>query len=200
MVCMAGGNLSDRGGMEEPGEVTRLLDVANNGDPDALRSALALVYGRLRELAHWQLAGEAAGHTLETDGLVSEAFIRLLGVERVEWRDRQHLLAISARMMRRVLIDYADRRRAVKRGGDVTMVPFDDVLQPVDQHVDEIRALGEALRRLETINPRHSQVVECRFFAGLSVEETAEALEISPATVKRDWQVARAWLNRELAP
>jgi RNA polymerase sigma factor (TIGR02999 family) len=185
--------------MAEPGDVTRLLDVANNGDSDALRSALTLVYGRLRERAHWQLKGEAAGHTLETDGLVNEAFLRLLGAERVQWRDRQHLLAMSARMMRRVLIDYADRRHAAKRGGDSTMVPFDDAIVHVDQHVDEIRALGEALQRLEAINPRYSQVVECRFFAGLSVEETADALEISPATVKRDWQAARAWLNRELA-
>ena len=100
--------------------------------------------------------------------------------------------------MRRVLIEYAGRRQAVKRGGDLTMVPFDDALQNIDQHVDEIRAFGEALQRLEAINPRHSQVMECTFFAGSSVKETAEALEISPATVKRDWIVARAFLYRDL--
>jgi RNA polymerase sigma factor (TIGR02999 family) len=184
--------------MEARGDVTQLLDLANDGDADAMRSVLALLYGRLRVIAHRQLSREAEGHTLETDGLVNEAFLRLLGVERMQWRDRQHVLAIAARMMRRVLIDYADRRRAGKRGGGVTAVELDETLVAVDEHVEDIRALDEALERLEAVNPRQCRVVECRFFAGLSIEETASILGLSPATVKRDWIAARAWLNREL--
>lgn len=184
--------------MEQQGEITRLLDVANGGDPDAMRTVLSLLHERLRAMAHRQLARESEGHTLETDGLVNEAFLRLLGVERVRWRDREHLLAIASRMMRRVLIDYADRRRADKRGGGETPLPLDDALFALEQNSDELHALDEALARLELVNPRHSRVVECRFFAGLSIEETAELLSLSPATVKRSWVTARAWLNREL--
>ena len=184
--------------MDQTSDITQLLAVANDGDPEAMQAVLALLYDRLREIAHRQLAHEAEGHTLETDGLVHEAYLRLLGVERVQWRDRQHLLATAARMMRRVLIDYADRRKAQKRGGGEVAVVLDEGLLAVEEHVDELRALDEALERLEAANPRHSRVVEYRFFAGLSIEETAEALKLSPATVKRDWIAARAWLNREL--
>ena len=184
--------------MDERGDVTRMLGNANDGDAEAMRAVLALLHDRLREIAHRQLAHEADGHTLETDGLVNEAFLRLLGVERVRWRDRQHFLSTAARMMRRVLIDYADRRRAQKRGGGDVTVPLDETVLAVDRHVDDLHALDEALERLERTNPRYSRVVECRFFAGLSVEQTAEVLALSPATVKRDWVAARAWLNREL--
>lgn len=184
--------------MEQRGDITRLLSVANHGDPEAIRTVLTLLHDRLRAMAHRQLAGEAMGHTLETDGLVNEAFLRMLGVERVQWTDREHLLATAARMMRRVLIDYADRRRAQKRGGGDSPVSLDEALVAVEQNADELHALDEALRRLEEVNPRYSRVVECRFFAGLSIEETAEMLSLSPATVKRDWVTARAWLNREL--
>lgn len=180
------------------GDITKLLGVANDGDPEALRTVLTLLYDRMREIAHRQLIGEGGGHTLETDGLVNETFLRLLGVERIQWRDRQHLLSMAARMMRRVLIDYADRRRADKRGGGVIPMTLDEATVAVDDHADELHALDEALTRLERIHPRQSRVVECRFFAALSVEETAEALALSPATVKRDWTAARAWLNREL--
>lgn len=189
----------ERGGeLDQRGDITQQLDLANDGDPEAMRSVLALLYGRLRTIAHRQLAREAEGHTLETDGLVHEAFLRLLGVERVQWRDREHVLATAARMMRRVLIDYADRRRAGKRGGSETAIELDETLVAVEEHVDDIRALDEALARLEAVNPRQGRVVECRFFAGLSIEETAGILGLSPATVKRDWIAARAWLNREL--
>lgn len=184
--------------MREQDDVTRLLNAANEGDPDALGKVLTVLYDRLRVIAHGQLAGEAEGHTLETDGLVHETYLRLTGVERVRWRDRNHLLAMAARTMRRVLIDYADRRRAQKRGGGTVLAPLNDVLVAVDEHSDELRALDEALRRLEAVSARQSQVVECRFFAGLSVDETARVLGLSPATVKRDWVAARAWLNREL--
>ncbi len=184
----------------EPGDVTRLLQRASAGEGEALREVLTLLHGRLRALAHRQLAGEGAGHTLETDGLVHEAWLRLEGLGRVQWKDRRHLLARAARTMRRVLIDYAEQRRALKRGGGAAARPLDEALDVavVDRHADDLHALDEALARLAELNPRHAQVVECRFFTGLSVEETADALDLSPATVKRDWTAARAWLNREL--
>ena len=184
--------------MGEQTDITGLLGNANDGDPDALGRVLTLLYDRLRVIAHRQLAGEHEGHTLETDGLVHEAYLRLTGLERMRWHDQQHLLAMAARTMRRVLIDYADRRCAQKRGGGTIAAPIDEALVAIDEHNDDLRALDEALHRLEAINPRQSQVVECRFFAGLNVDETAEVLGLSPATVKRDWVAARAWLNREL--
>jgi len=188
--------------MHETGEVTRLLHDAGQGDSAALRQVLALLHDRLRRIAHGQLVREGQGHTLETDGLVHEAYLRMEGLDRIEWRDRQHLLAMAARTMRRVLIDYAEKRRASKRGGPdlpVALGDADEALSVVDRHADEMYELNDALERLSELNPRQSQVVECRFFVGLSIEETAETLALSPATVKRDWTAARAWLNRELS-
>ncbi|QJR37837.1 ECF-type sigma factor [Gemmatimonas groenlandica] len=186
----------------DQGDITKLLRHAGDGDASALQRVLGLLHDRLRGIAHRQLAGEGEGHTLETDGLVHEAYLRLEGLDRIQWRDRQHLLAMAARTMRRVLIDYAEQRRAHKRGGGelaVTLDMADVAMAAVDRRADELHALDEALERLSALNPRQSQVVECRFFVGLSVEETAETLELSPATVKRDWTAARAWLNRELS-
>lgn len=183
------------------GEVTRLLQRASEGESGALQQVLSLLHDRLRGIAHRQLVGEHTGHTLETDGLVHEAYLRLAGLDRMQWRDRQHVLAMAARTMRRVLIDYAEQRRAHKRGGGEIAVPLDELegaAMVVDRHADELHALDEALEKLATLNPRLSQVVECRFFVGLSIEETADALELSVSTVKRDWTTARAWLNREL--
>lgn len=188
--------------MHEQGDITCLLQSASQGDSEALQEVLGLLHERLRGIARVQLAGEAEGHTLETDGLVHEAFLRLGGLDRIQWRDRQHLLAMAARTMRRVLIDYAERRRTHKRGDGQVALPLDKAdgaLAVVDRHADELHALDEALERLGEISPRQSQVVECRFFVGLSIEETAEALALSPATVKRDWTAARAFLNRELS-
>lgn len=185
----------------DPGEVTRLLHRASAGEPDALRQVLTLMHGRLQHLARRQLAGEAEGHTLETDGLVHEAYLRLEALDRMQWRDRQHLLAIAVRTMRRVLLDYAAQRRAAKRGAGARAVPLesaDAVAAAVEVHGDTLAALDEALERLARLNPRQAQVVECRFFVGLSIEETADALGLSAATVKRDWMAARAWLNHEL--
>jgi RNA polymerase sigma factor (TIGR02999 family) len=184
--------------MDQRGDITRQLGAATDGDPEAMRMVLTQLHNRLRAIAHRQLAGEGGGHTLETDGLVNEAFLRLVGVERVQWRDREHLLATAATMMRRVLIDYADRRRAQKRGGGDTPLTLDETLVVIEDYADELHELDEALTRLEAINPRYSRIVECRFFGGLSIEETAEMLALSPATVKRGWVTARAWLNREL--
>ncbi len=180
------------------GDITRQLNAANDGDPEAMRAVLGLLHDRLRAMAHRQLARESDGHTLETDGLVNEAFLRLMGVERVRWRDREHLLATAATMMRRVLIDYADRRRAQKRGGGDADVALDENTVAIEDYADELHALDDALARLEVTNPRYSRIVECRFFAGLSIEETGEMLNLSPATVKRGWVTARAWLNREM--
>ena len=188
--------------MHEQDDVTRLLRSASSGDSEALQQVLGILHGRLRDIAHRQLAGEGTGHTLETDGLVHEAYLRLDGLERIQWRDRQHLLAMAARTMRRVLVDYAGQRRARKRGGGGVALALDEVegrMAVLDEHADELQALDEALARLAELSPRQSQVVECRFFVGLSIEETAEALALSPATVKRDWTAARAWLNRELS-
>lgn len=187
--------------MHERGEVTTLLDRAREGEPGALQQVLELLHDRLRGIAHRQLAREDVGHTLETDGLVNEAYLRLEGLDRMQWRDRQHLLAMAARTMRRVLIDYAEHRRARKRGGGDAPLPLDaaDALAVVvDDHLEELHALDAALTRLAELNPRHAQVVECRFFLGLSIEETGESLGLSAATVKRDWTAARAWLNHEL--
>ena len=185
----------------EQGDLTRLLHRAAVDERGALHEVLALLTESMRRIARRQLVGEGAGHTLETDGLVHEAWLRLEGLERVQWRDRQHLLAVAARTMRRVLIDYAEQRRARKRGGGEVAVGLehaDAMAIAIDAHADELQALDEALLRLAELNARQAQVVECRFFVGLSVEETAEALNLSPATVKRDWTAARAWLNREL--
>ncbi len=186
----------------DQGDVTRLLHIASHGDANALKQVLGLLHDRLRLIARRQLAGEAEGHTLETDGLVHEAFLRLEGLDRMQWRDRTHVLAMAARTMRRVLVDYAETRRAQKRGGGELLVPLehaDAQMSAVDQNLDHLTALDDALERLAALNPRHGRIVECRFFVGLSIEETAEALNLSPATVKRDWTAARAWLNRELS-
>ncbi|MEP6733322.1 MAG: ECF-type sigma factor [bacterium] len=187
--------------MHEQGDVTRLLHSASHGDSEALQRVLGLLHERLRRIARRQLAREDDGHTLETDGLVHEAYLRLEGLDRIQWRDRQHLLSMAARTMRRVLIDYAEQRRARKRGGGEVALGLEEVdamTSTLDRHADDLHALDEALERLSALSPRQGQVVECRFFVGLSIEETAEALELSTATVKRDWVLARAWLNREL--
>jgi RNA polymerase sigma factor (TIGR02999 family) len=162
---------------------------------------MPVVYHELRRIAHAQLRGERPGHTLNTTALVHEAYLKLVGVDRVEWRDRAHFYATAAGAMRRILIDYARARKRVKRGGeDTVQVPLVEALDVAVERSEDLLALDEALTRLETQNQRQGRVVECRCFAGLSVEETAAALGISPATVKRDWDFSRAWLNRELGP
>jgi RNA polymerase sigma factor (TIGR02999 family) len=158
-----------------------------------------LVYAELRRIAGRQLRGERAGHTLGTTALVHEAWFELAKLERIRWESRAHFLALAAQAMRRVLIDYAVARKSQKRGGGKAHEPLeDDALIAVTERPDEFIALDEALQRLAAINERHARIVECRFFGGMSVEETADVLGTSPATVKRDWALARAWLNREL--
>jgi RNA polymerase sigma-70 factor, ECF subfamily len=167
-----------------------------NGDIDGL---FAVVYDELRRVAHRHLSGEQTGHTLDTTGLVHEAYLELVKFDRIPWNGRAGVLAAASTAMRRILIDYAVARRAEKRGGGAIAEPLDDALVMAVSRSEELLALDEALSRLAATNERYARVIECRFFGGMSVEDTAEALGTSPATVKRDWTVARAWLNRELA-
>ena len=185
----------------ESQDITGLLRQLSQGRREALDRLIPVVYHELRRIAHAQLRGERPGHTLNTTALVHEAYLKLVGVDRVEWRDRAHFFAAAAGAMRRILIDYARARKRVKRGGeDAVQVPLVEALEVAVERSEDLLALDEALTRLENQNQRQGRVVECRCFAGLSVEETAAALGISPATVKRDWDFSRAWLNRELGP
>lgn len=186
----------------EPHDVTQLLHDLETGKPGAAEALVPLVYDALRELAGRAMAREGAGHTLQPTALVHEAFLRLAGQRSTEWKNRTHFYAIAARIMRRVLVDHARSRGATKRRGG-TQVILDEALTP-DPHQSPERALDliaieDAMIQLESLEERSARVVELRFFAGLDVAETAEALGISPASVKRDWAFARAFLQRELA-
>lgn len=187
--------------MSTPPTVTHLLALASAGDEAALDRAFPMVYKELRRLARRQLGREHQGHTLNSGALVHEAYIRLVDQTRVQWRDRAHFLAVAAMAMRRILIDGARRRRAVRHGGAVRRVPIDmiDVATP-DDHADLLLDIDSALSRLATLDERQARVVECRFFGGLTEEETAAALRIGLRTVKRDWARARSWLYQELYP
>jgi RNA polymerase sigma factor (TIGR02999 family) len=185
--------------MDETGDVTRLLAAIAGGDRAAWDELLPLVYERLRAIARRQLRGEREGHTLATNDLVHEAYFTLVRTEGVRWADRAHFLGVAARAMRQVLIDYARARARQKRGGGRERVTLDLDAFPARIPDEQILALDEALRGLEERSDRYGRIVECRFFAGMSIEETATALGISPSTVKRDWLVARAWLHRELS-
>jgi RNA polymerase sigma factor (TIGR02999 family) len=179
-------------------DVTALLMAWRQGDEQALGHLTTLVYDELHRLADRYMRGERAGHTLQTTALVNEAYIRLVDSSRVQWQNRVHFFAIAAQLMRRVLVDFARRRRYQKRGGDwrkITLAEGFDVAARVD---DDLVAVDEALQALANLDPRKAQVVELRFFAGLSLEETAEALQVSTDTVGRDWRAAKAWLTREL--
>lgn len=184
--------------MSQPGDVTLLLTELTAGNRAVLDELMPLVYEELRRLAHRSLQGERPGHTLNTTALVHEAYLKLARVERLTWKDRAHFFAVCAQAMRRVLVNYAIMRKAGKRGGGAPHVPIEDVVAAAQSRPDDILWVDETLSRLEALNPRHSRVVECRVFGGMGVRETAEALEVAPATVKRDWALARAWITREL--
>lgn len=177
--------------------VTGLLRQLARGDQKAADDLLPLVYRELKVIAHRQLTRERRGHTFDTTALVHEAYLRL-GLDAISWNDRTHFFAVAARAMRRVLIDHAEARRARKRGGDLIRVPLDDALAAPEVRLESLLALDQALMRLEQLDPRQVKVVECHVFAGMSLDDTAAALAISPATVSRDWALARAWLNRAL--
>ena len=180
-------------------DITALLHAHAAGDAAALEQLLPRVYGELRRIARIRLRRERSGHTLAATDLVHEAYLKLLPVERVDWRSRAHFFAIASRAMRNVLVDHAVRRGAVKRGAGATALTLEDHDAASEQPLDDLIALSEALTRLEQLDARQARVVECRYFGGLTLEETAEALKTSPATVSRDWTFARAWLHNELA-
>jgi RNA polymerase sigma factor (TIGR02999 family) len=182
-----------------PTEITALLQAHGAGDAAALEPILARVYDELRRIARRRLRRERVGHTLAATELVHEAFLKLVPLDRVDWRNRAHFYAIASRAMRNVLVDHAVRRGAAKRGGGAPVLSMTEADATTEQPLDDLIALSEALARLERLDARQAQVVECRFFAGLSLDETAEALNTSAATVSRDWAFARAWLHNELA-
>jgi RNA polymerase sigma factor (TIGR02999 family) len=198
--------------MQQP--VTQLLAQWRDGDERAFAQLSALMYEELRELAQRHLRRERSNHTMQKTALVNEAFMRLVGQQAVDWQSRAHFIGLASKLMRRVLVDYARARLADKRGGGVGVLSLDEMaapepdeapdttptaLQHLDAHTqEEVSAIDQALQRLEQIDPRQSQIVEMRYFGGLTVEQTAEAIGISEATVKREWTLARAWLRREL--
>lgn len=180
--------------------VTALLAGLANGDAAASDALFPLLYEELRRVAHRQLRAERAGHTLCTTALVHEAYLRLVDQTRAQWVNRAQFLSVAARAMRRVLIDYARRYRAGKRGGGWDRLDLDDVDVPVAERAESLLALDDALERLTVLNPRLTQVVECRFFGGMTEPEIADALGLTERTVRRDWVKAKAWLHDELAP
>jgi len=179
--------------------VTELLLAWGRGDRSALDQLVPIVHQELRRLARLQLRGERINHTLQTTALVNEAFIRLVDLRRIQWQDRAHFLSLSARLMRRILVDHARSRNYQKRGGGAVNVTLDEMLVASPERGADLVALDEALESLARVDARKSQVVELRFFGGLSVEETAEALKVSPETVARDWRLAKVWLLREVS-
>jgi RNA polymerase sigma factor (TIGR02999 family) len=179
-------------------EITRLLADWRRGDEAAAERLLPLVYDELRKIAAIHLRGERAAHTLQPTALVHEAYLRLVDLERVDWRDRTHFFAFASRLMRRVLVDHARRRQAAKRSPDPRPIPG-SASEEAGLQIEELLALDVALDRLAALDERQVRVVEMRYFAGLSVEETAQVLDVSPSSVKRDWVSARAWLHRQLS-
>jgi RNA polymerase sigma factor (TIGR02999 family) len=182
----------------EPSSVTALLLECRGGRRDALDRLFPLIYDELRRVARGQLKREQEGHTLATTALVHEAYIRLVDITRVEWRDRVHFLSMAARAMRRILIDHARQRQALRRGGGVQPVTLDEALNALELKTETLVALDEALERLGALNPRLVRVVECRFFGGMTEEETAEALAVTSRTIRNDWVKARGWLRQAL--
>ena len=180
-------------------DVTQLLRAWGQGDEGALGRLIPVVQQELHRRAHHYMSREKPDHTLQTTALVNEVYLRLVDIARVSWQDRAHFFAIAARMMRRILTDFARSRHYQKRGGAALHVSFEEALAVSPEKDAEIVAVDEALSALAAVDARKSQVVELRFFGGLSVEETAEVLKVSPETVKRDWRFAKAWLHRALS-
>jgi RNA polymerase sigma factor (TIGR02999 family) len=180
-------------------EVTRLLQAWGSGDESALERLMPFVYNELHRLAHRYMAGEQPGQTLQTTALVHEVYLRLVDVDNVGWQNRAHFYAICARLMRRILIDFARSRNYQKRGGQFPHIELEEAVTVSAVVGSELLAVDDALTELAKLDPRKSEVVELRFFGGLTVEETAAALRVSPETVIRDWKLAKAWLLRELS-
>jgi len=183
---------------QAPQNVTQLLVDWGNGDKEALDRLVPIVYDELRRQAARYLRHERAGHTLQTTALIHEAYLRLIDQKNVQWQNRAHFFGIAAQLMRRILVDHARTRKRAKRGGSGIRVPLEDAVAIARAPDLDVVALDEALNRLAEIDEQQGKIVELRFFSGLTVEETAEVLGISPATVKRDWSMAKAWLHREI--
>lgn len=181
-----------------PNEVTQLLVAWSNGDRAALEELTPLVYQELHRLAHRHMSRERPGHTLQTSALLNEAYLRLIDQRNVRWQNRTQFFSIASRLMRRILVDHARSHRYAKRGGDTLRVSLDEAAVVAQERAAELVALDDALQSLEAIDPRKCQVVELRFFGGMSVEETAEVLGVSPVTVMRDWSTAKAWISRAI--
>lgn len=180
-------------------EVTQLLIDWSKGDKAALDKLMPLVHAELRRLAHRYMSRERPGHTLQTTALVNEAYVRLVNRKEVHWQNREHFFAIAAQSMRGILVDHARSHAFAKRGGGVRNVTLDEALIVSQERAAEVVALDDALKQLEQIDPQQGRIVELRFFGGLTIEQTAEALHLSPATIKREWKTAKAWLYHELA-
>lgn len=179
-------------------EVTQLLVDWSNGDQAALQKLMPLVYGELQRLAERYLRRERSDHTLQSTALVHEAYMRLIDQKHVRWQNRAHFYGVAAQMIRRILIDHARSSQAQKRGGDVLRLSLNEDIDVPEERAISLLRLDDALQGLQAIDPQQAKIVELRFFSGLSIEETAEVLQISPATVKRDWVMAKAWLFREM--
>jgi len=182
-----------------PHQITGLLKAWSEGEQSALERLVPLVYEELHRLAHHYMARERPGHTLQTSALLNEAYLRLVDSPKPSWQNRAHFFAVSARVMRRILVDWARARRAEKRGGDVRPLELEEASVLSDALGTDFVALDDAMKALAAIDARKSEVVELRFFGGLSVEETADVLKVSPETVMRDWRFAKSWLRRELS-
>ena len=184
--------------MTSPASITRLLTKWCNGDQAALNELLPQIYGELRRLAKYYLRQERPGHTLQATALVHEAYLRLVNEKEVDWQNRAHFFGIAAVRMRHILVEHARTRRAGKRGGGEYRLSLSEADRLVEQRDVNLLALDDALESLEVLDPQKGRIVELRYFGGLTIEETAEVLKISPATVKRDWSMARAWLRSEI--
>jgi len=187
-------------GHESAGEITKLLQGWRDGDRKSLDALVPIVYKELHRLAHFQLRQERLDHTLQSSALVNEAYVRFVGLNTPKWESRSHFFAIAAQLMRQILVDYARRHRAGKRGGGVAALSLEDtaMLSPGKEKDVDVVALDDALKALAEVDARKAQVVELRFFGGLNFDETAEVLKVSAVTVARDWSTARAWLHREM--
>jgi RNA polymerase sigma-70 factor, ECF subfamily len=182
-----------------PQEVTQLLIAWSQGELAALDQLMPLVYDELRRIAHRYLGRKRAGHTLQLAALVNEAYLKLIGEQQMDWQNRAHFFAVAAQLMRMILVDYARTRNRERRGGGAQRVSLEEALMVADEQSAELVALDDALNSLAAFDARKSKVAELRFFGGLSVEETATALQVAPVTVMREWRLAKAWLYRELS-
>ncbi|MCC5940020.1 MAG: sigma-70 family RNA polymerase sigma factor [Balneolaceae bacterium] len=180
-------------------KITTLLKKHASGDGDAMGELMPLVYHEMQKMAHGRLKNEKAGHPMNTTDLVHEAYLKLVEFDRIDWQNRYHFYGIASTVMRNILVDFAVQQKAQKRGGDLQKVTLDEPIQASKVNLHDIVTIHHLLKKLEKIDERQVKVVECRFFGGLTIEETAKALDISTPTVSRDWSMARAWLNRELS-